>query len=132
MEMAIGKMIAGNYIQRRSQTGAPSTRNMVILFLHMVSPNTNVTFSKARLHCAVGPLYFARLHCAAGPLCLSLSALCCGAAISLLDCAVLRGYQFNLSLPDCAVLRGYPFYLSFVFARLRCDAEPFCFCSSAL
>jgi hypothetical protein len=57
--MAIGKMIAGNYIQKRSQTGAPSDRNMVILCLHMVLPNMNVTFSKACLHCAAGPLHFA-------------------------------------------------------------------------
>jgi hypothetical protein len=93
---------------------------MVILGLHMVLPNMNVTFSTARVHCA------------AGPFCLSLSALCCGVTIPLLDCTVLRGYPFNLSLPDCAVLWGYVFYLSFVFARLRRDAEPFCLCSSAL
>jgi hypothetical protein len=47
IEMAIGKMIAANYIQKRSQTGAPSVRNRAVLCWHMVSPNMNTTFSKA-------------------------------------------------------------------------------------
>jgi hypothetical protein len=46
IEMAIGKKIAGNYIQRRSQPGALSTQNMVILCLPMVSLNMNASFSK--------------------------------------------------------------------------------------
>ena len=41
-----------------------------------------------------------------------LSALCCGAAIPLPDCTVLRGHSD--------------------FACLHCDAEPFCLCPTAL
>jgi hypothetical protein len=37
IEMAIRKMIAGNYIQRRNQTDAPSIRNTEIICFHMVS-----------------------------------------------------------------------------------------------
>jgi hypothetical protein len=36
IEMAIGKMFAGNYIQKRCQTGAPSARNTVVPSLHVI------------------------------------------------------------------------------------------------
>jgi len=89
IEMPNSKMIAGNYIQNRRQTGAPSVRTRVVLCLHMVLPNMNATFSKALLHCA------------AGSFCLCLTALCCGAILSLLVCAVMLSHS--------------------VFTRLYCD-----------
>jgi hypothetical protein len=107
IEMAIGKIIAGNYIQRRSQTGAPSTRNTVILCLPMVSLNMNATISKACLHCVAGlpfpcstALCCRAIHSICHLSCLTV--LCCGAILSLLVCTVMRSHS--------------------VFARLHCDA----------
>jgi hypothetical protein len=133
IEMAIGKMFAGNYIQKRSQTGAPSARNTVVLCLHMVSSSMNVTFSK-KPDCTVlrGHSILACLRCVAGLPFLCSTALCCGAIHSICLCltALCCGAIHpicHLSLPDCTVLRGHS-----VFARLRCDAELFFVCLSVL
>ena len=109
IEMAISKMFAGNYIQKRSQTGAPGARYRVVLSLHMVLPSMTVTcFKKSDCTVLRGNSILACLRCVVGPPFLCLTALCCGAVHSIC----------HLSLLVCAVMRSYS-----VFARLCCDAE---------
>jgi len=77
----------------------------------MVSPNMNVTFSKARLHCAAGPLHsvLACLHCVVGLSFLCSTVLCCGAIHSIchFSCLTVLCCRAILSSPDGTVIRGY-------------------------